>query len=94
MCYTYVMESIHQPIVLSVHASEQAQRRGAEESEIREVIHTTPWKPAELGRLECQQDRVFNAVWNGVGYKTKRIRPIFVEEGGRIVVITVYVYYF
>jgi len=32
--------------------------------------------------------------WNGKVYATKQVRPIFVEEAGEIVVITVYTYYF
>ena len=49
---------------------------------------------AELGRLECRKDYPFHAVWNGVRYGTKQVRPIFVDESEEIVVVTVYVYYF
>lgn len=49
---------------------------------------------AELGRLECRKDYPFHAVWNGVHYSTKQVRPIFVDEPEEIVVVTVYVYYF
>ena len=31
--------------------------------------------------------------WNGKVYATKQVRPVFVEEAGEIVVITVYTYY-
>jgi ABC-type glucose/galactose transport system permease subunit len=31
---------------------------------------------------------------NGEVYATKQVRPIFVEEAGEIVVVTVYTYYF
>jgi hypothetical protein len=34
------------------------------------------------------------AEWNGSWYATKQVRPILVEEDDRIVVVTVYVYYF
>ncbi len=47
-----------------------------------------------LSALECRQDFSFGAVWNGRYYNTKQVRPIFVEEGGEIVVVTVYAYYF
>jgi len=59
-----------------------------------DAIRTAVWKPAELGRWECRNDVPFNRVWNRVGYRTKRMRPIFVEEAERIIVVTVYVYHF
>ncbi len=46
------------------------------------------------GRLECHKDFPYGREWNGKFYKTKRVRPIFVEEADEIVVVTVYSYYF
>ena len=37
---------------------------------------------------------LFKSLYNGKYYETKQIRPIFVEEPGEIIVVTVYVYYF
>ena len=67
--------------------------RGGVRQEVVEAIRTVPWGPAELGRLECRKDYSFQAVWNGVRYGTKQVRPIFVDEPEEIVVVTVYVYY-
>jgi len=52
------------------------------------------WEPAERGRMQCRKDFVFGKDWNGKTYRTKQVRPIFVEEADEIVVVTVYVYYF
>ena len=82
------------PIRLSGHARDQLVFRGGTAQEVAEAIRTEPWQPAELGRLECQKDFTFNALWNRRHYATKRVRPIFVEEPDEIVVITIYVYYF
>jgi hypothetical protein len=82
------------PIKFSQHAKEQLSYRGATEKEIIETIKTIPWQPAELGRLECRKDFKFDRKWNKKYYKTKQVRPIFVEEENEIVVITVYIYYF
>jgi len=60
---------------------------------VERAIRTNEWKPAELGRLECRMVLPFSAEWNGNFYASKTVRPIFVEEKGRIVVVTVYVYY-
>lgn len=82
------------PIRVSGHAEGQLADRGAVRQEVVEAIRTMPWGPAELGRLECRRDYPFHAVWNGVQYSTKQVRPIFVDEPEGIVVVTVYVYYF
>ena len=81
-------------IRLSGHARENLRYRGVEEREIFEAIRTAPWSPAELGRFECRKDFAYGQEWNGKFYRTKQVRPIFVEEAEEIVVITVYAYYF
>ena len=58
-----------------------------------EAIRTEPWQPAELSRLECRKNFAFGATWNRQYYRTKQVRPIFVDESDEIVVVTVYVYY-
>ena len=87
------MESA-KPIRLSMHAKENAERRGASEAEVAECIRHAAWRPADGGRQECRMDFGFHLEWNGQRYDTKQVRPIFIEEDAEIVVITVYTYYF
>ena len=82
------------PIRLSGHAKEQLFFRGTTEEEVIETIRTSPWQPAELGRLEGRKNFTFEKEWNKKYYKIKQVRPIFIEEGAEIVVITVYTYFF
>jgi hypothetical protein len=82
------------PIRLSGHAQSQLPFRGATEDEVRDAIRSSPWSPAELGRLECSKDSPFGKEWNKKVYPTKRVRPIFVEQATEIVVVTVYTYSF
>jgi len=89
-----IMKGLNKPIRLSEHARQQMRFRGAAEDQVIETILTGTWEPAELGRLECRKDFSFKSVYNGKYYETKQIRPIFVEEPGEIIVVTVYVYYF
>ena len=77
------------PIRLSKPALDYAQMRGFTVAEVEETIRTSAWGAAELERLDCRKDFA-----NGKVYATKRIRPVFAEEAGEIVVITVYTYYF
>ena len=80
-------------IRFSGHAREQMVRRGASEEEVREAIRGERWGGAEGGRRDSRKEFRFDAEWNGRRYATKQVRPVFVEEGGEIVVVTVYVYY-
>ena len=72
----------------------QLDTRGATRDEVIETIQQSSWKDAELGKLECRKDFTFNQIWNKRHYSTKQVRPIFADETDKIVVITVYVYYF
>lgn len=82
------------PIRLSGHAKEQLFFRGATEDEVIETIKTSIWQSAELRRLECKKDFLYESQWNKKHYKTKQVMPVFIEEETEIVVITVYTYFF
>ena len=87
------MGPAQKPIRLSGHATDQLRFRSGTEQEAVEAIRTVSWQPAELGRLECRKNFIFNAYWNKAYCATKQVRPIFVDEPDEIVVVTVYVYY-
>ena len=79
---------------LSNHALRYMSKRGFTVAEVEEAIRTSPWGAAELARLECRKDFRYGKEWNGKVCATKQVRPVFVEEAAKIVVITVYTYYF
>ena len=81
-------------IRLSKHALGYTASRGFTVAEVEAAIRTCAWSAAELGRLDCRKDFPFEQDWNGKVYATKQVRPVFVDEPGEIVVITVYTYYF
>ena len=82
------------PIRLSAHALGYLRTRGFTAAEVEAAIRTSPWQPAELGRLECRKDFPYGRDWNGKSYAIKQVRPVFVDEAAEIVVVTVYTYYF
>ena len=86
--------NISKPIRSSEHAKIRGNLRGASEEEIAEVIRTEKWDASALNKLECHKDFIFNKTWNNKFYKVKQVKPIFVEEENKIVIVTVYVYYF
>jgi hypothetical protein len=78
----------------SKHALGYAASRGFTVTEVEEAIRSCTWGAAELGRLDCRKNFAYGREWNGKVYATKQVRPVFVDEPGEIVVITVYTYYF
>ena len=80
-------------IRLSNHANLYCGPRGFTAEEVELAIRSAPWTPAKDGRLECSLDLPYDKLWNGRRYALKRVRPIFVEEAGAIVVVTVLTYY-
>lgn len=47
------------PIRLSGHALSYTEKRGYTIAEVEETIQTSPWEPAELGRLQCWKNFAF-----------------------------------
>jgi len=82
------------PILLSRHALEQARERGATEDEIREAVREGEFVPAREGRRGYRLNRPFGRSWGGRIYATKQVMPIVAEEVDRLVVVTVFVFYF
>jgi len=82
------------PIRLSGHALRYTSKRGFTISRNRRNDSHEPLDASRTGRLDCRKNFPYGKEWNGKVYATKQVRPIFVEEAGEIVVITVYTYYF
>lgn len=68
--------------------------RGAKESEVREAIRTGSLEPVRKGRVMFRKNFAFNSQWRGKHYAVKQVAPIVAEEADRLVVVTVFVYYF
>ncbi len=88
------MRETDKPVRLSRHALSYVEIRGFTPEEVEQAIRISPWMPAEHGRMECRLDFPFGQEWNGTGYATKQVRPVFVDDPAEIVVVTVYTYYF
>ena len=81
-------------IEFSRHVRDQFVDRGTSEEEIKIAIKDGEEAPAKKGRKAYRKNFPFESYWKGKYYSTKQVIPIVKEEAGRIVVITVYVYYF
>lgn len=81
-------------VEFSQHAIDQIVDRGTSKDEIKHTIQEGEEIPAKKGRKAYRKNLPFESYWKGKYYSTKQVIPIVKEESNRIVVITVYVFYF
>jgi hypothetical protein len=82
------------PVEFSPHALEKIQDRGTTQAEVLAAIRGSGGEPARKGRLMFRKNFVFNRPWRGKQYAIKQVVPVVTEETSRLVVVTVFVYYF
>jgi len=82
------------PVSFTAHARDQMAERGATEQEILAALTSGESAPAKLGRLAFRKNFPFERTWKGRFYETKQVVPVVRGEVDRLVVITVYVFYF
>lgn len=82
------------PVVLSPHAQEKFVDRGAIRDEVEAAIRTGSPEPARKGRVMFRKNFAFKGQWRGKRYAVKQVAPVVAEEADRLVVVTVFVYYF
>jgi len=82
------------PIIISGHARQRLAQRGTNEQEVRTAVEKGTRSPARGGRIWCRLNFPFKSTWQGKYYAVKQVAPVFVEHVDRIVVVTVYTFYF
>jgi hypothetical protein len=82
------------PIIFSKHVLEQIPDRGTTIEEVEAAIQTGEPTPAKGERLAFRKNFPFHKKWKGRHYAVKQVMPIIIEESDKIVVVTVYVFYF
>jgi len=78
------------PVVLSRHARDRLAERGTTEQEVIQAIRDQPWIAVDEGRFEVTKWYPFGREHRGQFYAGKDVRPIFVDEADRVVVVTLY----
>lgn len=89
-----VGEIASKPITFSHHALAQLADRGTTREEIITTIREGECQLAKNNRLSFRKNFLFEKEWKGRYYQSKQVMPIVAEEQHRVVVITVYVFYF
>lgn len=68
--------------------------RGANEEDVRETIRIGMREPANRGLFLYRLNLEFKREWDGRHYGIQQVVPVVAEEEDRIVVVTVYIFYF
>jgi len=80
-------------IRIDPHTLVQARKRGVTVSEMEDVLRTGQAVPAGRGRLGRELVFQYKAFWQGRYHEHKKVRVIYVNEGGTLVTVTVYTFY-
>jgi hypothetical protein len=88
------MSEQSKPIVFTRHARERCAGRGATEADAIAAIHNGKREPAQRGLWLYRLNLEYQREWDGKWYAVKQVAAIVAEEAERLVVVTVYTYYF
>ena len=82
------------PIIFTYHALNRARQRGTNEADVQKAIRAGQKESAQRGLFMFRLNLPFNKEWDGQHYNIQQVAPVVDEEPTRIVVITVYTFYF
>ena len=82
------------PVVFTNHARQRMRDRGAREEDVLEAIRIGQKEPAQRGLSLYRLNVEFQCQWDGKHYAVQQVAPIVAEEPDRMVVVTVYTFYF
>ncbi len=83
-----------QQVVFSDHARQQMAERGATEVEVHAAIEQGQSEPVRNQRTMYRKNFRFDQEWRGRKHRIKQVAPVVAVEPDRLVVVTVYVFYF
>jgi len=82
------------PIEISRHARRQMKERGATDAEVLAAIREGQAEPARKDRIMYRKNFQFESVWRDRQYRIKQVAPVVAAEPDKVVVVTVYTFYF
>ena len=75
-------------------AGQRMRQRGTHGDDVREAIRIGMREPAQRGLFLYRLNLEFKCEWDGRYYGVQQVAPVVAEEEDRIVVVTVYTFYF
>jgi hypothetical protein len=89
-----VAEDAGPDIVITRHARIRMAERGASEDTVRLAVTIGEREPARRGLFLHRLDVPFGGRWRGRRYGTMQVAALVAHEPGRLVVVTVYTFFF
>ena len=82
------------PVAFTAHARWRMREGGASEQHVVQAIRTGRQEPAQRGLSLFRLNIEFQAEWDGKYYAVQQVAAVVAEEPHRLVVVTVYTFYF
>jgi len=82
------------PVVFTAHARKRMVERGAREEDVIAAIRIGERESAQRSLTLYRMNLEFHREWDGRYYRMQQVAPVIAEEQDRIVVVTVYTFYF
>jgi hypothetical protein len=82
------------PIIFSRHALDRLPERGVTREEAESAVKSGERIRARRGRVAYRKNFVFEARWKNRYYEIKQVVPVVVEKGDKLLIVTVYAFYF
>ena len=82
------------PIRFTAHARAQMAERGTDEAEVTEPIRQGERRAAKRGRWAYRRNFRYDDVWGDRAHAIKQVLAIVAHEPERLIVVTVYTFYF
>lgn len=82
------------PVVFTRHARDRCAHRGTTEANVTAAIRRGKKEPAQRGLWLYRLNLEFQREWAGKWYAVQQVVPVVEERADRLVVVTVFTYYF
>ncbi|MBI4431304.1 MAG: hypothetical protein HY587_06305 [Candidatus Omnitrophica bacterium] len=82
------------PIIFTKHALLRMVERGTNQERVVEAVQSGERESAQRGLAQYRLNFEFNRHWDGKFYPVQQVVPIAAEEMNRLIIVTVYVFYF
>jgi len=82
------------PVVFTRHSRDRCAQRGTTEVDVTTAIRSGKKEPAQRGLWLYRLNLEYQREWVGKWYAVQQVAPVVEERADRLVVVTVYTYYF
>ncbi|MEK6709089.1 MAG: DUF4258 domain-containing protein [Nitrospinota bacterium] len=87
-------EASAKPVVFTLHARQRMRERGTREEDVLQAIRIGQREQAQRGLYLFRLNLEYKREWDGRNYGVQQVAPVVAEEAERLVVITVFTFYF